>query len=234
MPSTSPKDLLKKIKLILFDCDGVLVDSELLSYRIYAEEFAQEGFNRTPKELMQLMSGFSLDDMIKKIGELRGTPLAPHVKIRLNQHVLNAFTKELKVIPGITEFLTEVKKRNITISVVSNGEMDRIERALSSTHLDHFFDKNHRFNVKLVKNGKPAPDLFLYAAKQCNAHPDECLVIEDSTTGIKAAQAAGMKVVGFLGGSHAKNASYQSKIRALNPTFLINSADELSKLFGRI
>ncbi|HBL98108.1 TPA: hypothetical protein DDZ86_00500 [Candidatus Dependentiae bacterium] len=229
MPCIKPQNpqLPACIKLVIFDCDGVLVDSETLSYRIYAEEFAHEGFNKTPEKLMKLMSGFSLDDMLKTVASLRGSPLPPDFKKRLNAHVLTTFKTELQPTKGIVDLLTALKHHSIPVCIVSNGEADRVECALKSAGLSHFFDKQHRFNVRLVEHGKPAPDLLLYAAHALKINPSECLVIEDSGTGIKAAQAASMAVIGFLGASHAQNNGYKAKIKDAKPSILVNSTQEL-------
>ncbi|HBY05476.1 MAG: hypothetical protein UV38_C0003G0042 [candidate division TM6 bacterium GW2011_GWE2_42_60] len=221
-------------KLILFDCDGVLVDSELLSYRIYTEEFAQEGLHKTPEELLKIWSGFSLDAMIKAAEVSIKRPISPHFKQRLNTHIFKAFLTELRPIAGIPHFLEQLKKHSITVCVVSNGEQDRVNSALITTKLDSFFPTPNRFNVSMVKNGKPAPDLLLLAAKTMGVTPNQCLVIDDSVTGINAAQAAQMPVVGFLAGAHAQAPWYQKRLYKTHAPFFTHSTGDLCALLGDI
>ena len=114
--------------------------------------------------------------------------------------IISAFTDELRAIEGISELLRSLTMR---VCVASNSHVDRVLHSLEVTGLLQFFDP-HVFSAILVERGKPAPDLFLFAAGRLNVSPADCLVVEDSVHGIVAAQAAGMEVVGFCGGSHCQ------------------------------
>jgi len=185
--------------LIIFDCDGVLVDSEVIDARIRSECFQAEGFPITAQELEE-HPGISRAGLIELIEGRFGRPLPEGFMETTRAKIVRAFTDELQAIEGISELLQSVK---IPICVASNSHPDRVRHSLKVTGLWEFFDP-HVFSAAMVERGKPAPDLFLFAAERLNVGPDDCLVIEDSVHGTVAAQAAGMPVIGFCGGSHCK------------------------------
>jgi HAD superfamily hydrolase (TIGR01509 family) len=186
-------------QLIIFDCDGVLVDSELIDTRIRSECLQAAGFPMTAEEL-GANSGISGKNLVKLIEDRFGRPLPEGFMETTRAKIMSVFADELRAIDGIAELLGSL---TIPVCVASNSHIERVRHSLQVTQLFGFFDP-HVFSAIMVERGKPAPDLFLLAAKRLNTSPADCLVVEDSVHGVMAAQAAGMEVVGFCGGSHCE------------------------------
>ena len=187
--------------LIIFDCDGVLVDSEVLSCRCLCDALAGCGIEVGLEETLDLFLGRSLDAVLEHYQGL-GRPIPRQFPAELMAKVQETFRSALCPIDGIGPVLEDLK---IPHCVASSSTLDRVSLSLSLTGLArHFGDR--LFTAQMVDRGKPAPDLFLYAARRMQADPARTLVIEDSVSGVRAAKAADMTVWGFVGGSH-----YQSR-----------------------
>ncbi len=184
--------------LVIFDCDGVLIDSEILYCRIDAEEFTRAGYPITANEFARKFVGISFDRTLKIAAEEMGRPLPDEVAVRVNERVAKVIPEELKAVKGIAVLLDRI---GLPFCVASNTETERLRWNLEIAGLLKRFDP-HVYSAKMVARGKPAPDLFWHAAKQFGVPPERCLVIEDSTVGVGAAVAAGMPVLGFVGGEH--------------------------------
>jgi HAD superfamily hydrolase (TIGR01509 family) len=184
--------------LIIFDCDGVLVDSEIVSFEAEAEMFAEIGIGLTAHDLLTRFLGTSSASMFAAIEQENGIKLPPAFAEQAARRTLEAFDRKLKPIPGVAELLANLPDRKC---VASSSEPPRIRHSLSLAGILHHFEP-HIFSATQVKRGKPAPDLFLLAAESMSVAPARCLVIEDSVAGVTAARAAGMAVLGFTGGSH--------------------------------
>jgi HAD superfamily hydrolase (TIGR01509 family) len=183
--------------LIIFDCDGVLVDSELLSCRCLCEALAGCGIEVGLEETLDLFLGRSLDAVLEHYQGL-GRSIPRQFPAELMVKVQETFRSALCPIEGIGSVLEGLK---IPHCVASSSTLDRVSLSLSLTGLaGHFGDR--LYTAQMVDRGKPAPDLFLYAARRMQADPARALVIEDSVSGVRAAKAAGMTVWGFVGGSH--------------------------------
>jgi HAD superfamily hydrolase (TIGR01509 family) len=183
--------------LIIFDCDGVLVDSELLSCRCLCEALAGCGIEVGLEETLDLFLGRSLDAVLEHYQGL-GRSIPRQFPAELMVKVQETFRSALCPIDGIGSVLEGLK---IPHCVASSSTLDRVSLSLSLTGLaGHFGDR--LYTAQMVDRGKPAPDLFLYAARRMQADPARTLVIEDSVSGVRAAKAAGMTVWGFVGGSH--------------------------------
>jgi HAD superfamily hydrolase (TIGR01509 family) len=183
--------------LIIFDCDGVLVDSELLSCRCLCEALAGCGIEVGVEETLDLFLGRSLDAVLEHYQAL-GRSIPRHFSATLRAKVRKTFRSALCPIDGVGSVLEGLK---IPHCVASSSALDRVALSLSLTGLArHFGDR--LYTAQMVDRGKPAPDLFLYAARRMQADPARTLVIEDSASGVQAAKAAGMTVWGFVGGSH--------------------------------
>jgi len=183
--------------LIIFDCDGVLVDSELLSCRCLSEVLAEFGVALGVEHALELFLGRStaaIGQYYRERGEILPDEFLPRLKAR----VLETFAGTLQPIPGVNAVLSELKTPRC---VASSSDLDRVSLSLNVTGLASHFD-NRLYTAQMVQHGKPAPDLFLYAAERMKADPARALVIEDSISGVQAAKAAGMTVWGFVGGSH--------------------------------
>ncbi len=184
--------------LIIFDCDGVLVDSEIVSFEAEADILAEIGIPLTTRDLLARFLGTSSASMFATIERETGIKLPADFAERAAQRTLEAFDQKLRPIPGIAELLANLPSRKC---VASSSEPPRIRHSLTLAGILQHFDP-HIFSATQVKRGKPAPDLFLFAAASMGTPPERCLVIEDSVAGVTAARAAGMAVLGFTGGSH--------------------------------
>lgn len=184
-------------ELIIFDCDGVLVDSELLSCRCLSDELSEYGISLTLAEALELFLGRSTNAVMQHYREL-GQAVPVEFPVRLKSRVLAAFAKALQPIPGVE---TVVSGLRLPHCVASSSDLDRVALSLKVTGLAPRFG-DHLYTAQMVRHGKPAPDLFHHAAEKMGARPARTLVIEDSVSGVQAARAAGMMVWGFVGGSH--------------------------------
>jgi HAD superfamily hydrolase (TIGR01509 family) len=184
-------------ELIIFDCDGVLVDSEVLSCRCLCETLATHGIKLELFEAIELFLGRNSDALLQHYVAL-GQKLPDGFLADLRARVRATFQCSLQPIPGIDALLAGLR---VPHCVASSSDLDRVLLSLRRTGLENYFG-GRIYTSQMVKHGKPAPDLFLYAADKMQAVPAKTLVIEDSASGVLAAKAAGMKVWGFVGGSH--------------------------------
>ncbi len=181
------------IELVIFDCDGVLVDSESIANQILAEELSRIGLPTSYAESIQCYMGKSEKDCIDLITEKLGGPPPPNLMENYHSRTEIAFAEKLKPVDGIAEALTRIP---FAKCVGSSGSHQKIQTSLSQTGLKPFFNK-FIFSASDVKRGKPHPDLFLYAAEKMKVIPGACVVIEDSVPGVTAAKTAGMRVFGY-------------------------------------
>jgi HAD superfamily hydrolase (TIGR01509 family) len=189
----------RTIDLLIFDNDGVLVDSEPLAIQVVIDLAAQGGCELTFDDCVQRFLGRSIEDTRLGIEAEMGRPLLPDFEDRYHAELFARFRRELQPVAGVSEVLDEMDRRGVPYCVASSGTHERIELALRTAGLlDHFPD-DRVFSAADVEHGKPAPDLFLLAASKTGASPDRCVVVEDSPTGVAAARAAGMTVVGYAG-----------------------------------
>jgi HAD superfamily hydrolase (TIGR01509 family) len=187
--------------LIIFDCDGVLIDSEVLSCRCLSEVLAGHGIKLGLDQALDLFLGRSVT-AVREHYEALGRLIPEHFSTELKTGVRAAFLSGLCPIEGVKPLLEDLQ---IPHCVASSSDADRVSFSLSLTGLAPHFD-GRLYTSQMVERGKPAPDLFLYAAERMRADPRRTLVIEDSVSGVTAGKAAGMTVWGFIGGSH-----YQSR-----------------------
>jgi HAD superfamily hydrolase (TIGR01509 family) len=187
----------RDLDLIIFDCDGVLVDSELLSCRCLSEALATCGIRLELAEALELFLGRSITTVLQHYAT-QGRELPDRFLSDLKVRVRETFQSSLRPIPGIASLLSGLRTPHC---VASSSDLDRVSFSLARTGLSPCFG-DRIYTSEMVARGKPAPDLFLYAAEKMRAAPARTLVIEDSVSGVAAARAAGMKVWGFVGGSH--------------------------------
>lgn len=185
--------------LVIFDCDGVLVDSELLSIRADQECLVECGIELSFDEILERYTGISFAGMVSDL-EARHGPLPADFADRHRKRLWPIFQQELRAVPGITEVLDSLSCK---MCVASSGRPERLEHALSLVGLYDRFHP-HIFSATEVRHGKPAPDLFLHAATRMGMAPARCVVVEDSVPGVIGAVAAGMTVIGFVGASHCR------------------------------
>jgi HAD superfamily hydrolase (TIGR01509 family) len=184
--------------LVIFDCDGVLVDSELIFARVLAECLVALDFPTTIDEALALGFGKNRATLSAAVESRFGHPLADEFFETMRARTALVLKRELQPIPGIEKLLNALP---LPRCVASNGHLERVRERLTLTGLLRFFDP-HVFSAIQVAAGKPAPDLFLFAAGRLGISPEGCIVVEDSVPGVEAAIAAQMPVVGFCGGSH--------------------------------
>jgi HAD superfamily hydrolase (TIGR01509 family) len=184
--------------LVIFDCDGVLIDSEIISARMLVAELNRLGLPIKLDYVERHFLGRSYPVVMETIRRDFGLNLPEDFEPRYRENLLATFQTELKVIPGAHEVLETV---NIPFCVATSSSPRRAEFSLNLVGLSHLVG-DRLFTSTMVAHGKPAPDLFLHAAREMGAAPARTLVIEDSLTGIRAGLAAGMTVWRFVGGSH--------------------------------
>lgn len=186
------------IDLVIFDCDGVLVDSELLTCEVIAREMIREGFPVTFEDLSRRFTGISGAIMFPQLEAEFGKTLPPGFTRHIEACIIAEYRRSLKPIEGAAEALGELSR---PVCVASGSRPAKLCAGLIETGLfDHFYP--HIYSTTLVARGKPAPDIFLYAAARMGVRANACIVIEDSVAGVTAARAAGMRAIGFAGGTH--------------------------------
>ncbi|KIQ03124.1 hydrolase [Agrobacterium tumefaciens] len=212
--------------LLIFDCDGVLVDSEPLSIAVLIEMVAHQGVQMTEAEAYERFLGRSVASMTKTLWDEYGIETDIDFLEHMRRILFERFRAELKAINGIAETLDEL---SVARCVASSSQPERIRYSLSLTGLLERFEP-HIFSATMVKNGKPAPDLFLHAAEKMQVAPANCIVIEDSPAGIIAAKAAGMRVFAFTGGTHARFPAFREQIASLEPDLVFDAMPDLVQL----
>jgi HAD superfamily hydrolase (TIGR01509 family) len=185
--------------MIIFDCNGVLVDSEPLATSIASQEFMRAGFPLTPDIVAHYFTGRRPADMFAEVELASGRKLPPGFAATVAGATLRRFRAELRATAHMAQALSWLRGPKC---VASSSSFDRMRVSLESTDLIRYFEP-YLFSATEVPNGKPAPDLFLHAAGKMHVHPRDCIVVEDSAVGVAAGVAAGMTAVGFAGGSHA-------------------------------
>jgi HAD superfamily hydrolase (TIGR01509 family) len=185
--------------LLIYDCDGVLVDSEVLACEGLAELMTSLGRPTTTAECVRAFVGRSRADVLRRAGEMLGRPIPDNLGAEAGARLLARFRRELKPVPGAAAAVTALPYPRC---VASSSVPERVALSLELTGLASLFGP-HVYSATQVANGKPAPDLFLFAARSVGETSSRAIVIEDSALGIAAARAAGMASIGFAGASHA-------------------------------
>jgi HAD superfamily hydrolase (TIGR01509 family) len=185
--------------VIIFDCNGVLVDSEPIAAVVAAQEFHRVGIRITPEIVARFFTGRRPADMFAEVEAATGQALPANFPEVVAAATLRRFRAELRATAHVKHALTWLRGPKC---VASSSPIDRVRLSLETTGLMQFFEPN-LFSASQVANGKPAPDLFLHAARTMGVAPRDCIVVEDSPAGVAAAYAAGMTPIGFVGGGHA-------------------------------
>jgi len=220
---------INRIDLIIFDCDGVLVDSEVISCRVHAEVLTRHGYPITAEQVRQRFLGRTARDATVEVERELGRPLAETYDLDRRTTLNAALADAVEAIPHLHEALDVIDTRKC---VASSAAHDKIFTSLTRTKLYERFAPDI-FSGSQVKFGKPAPDLFLFAAEQMKVPPARCLVIEDSVAGITGALAAGMAVFGYHGGSHC-GPNTADTLRAAGATIIFDDMRQLPDLIARI
>ncbi|KYG67302.1 hypothetical protein AZI86_09910 [Bdellovibrio bacteriovorus] len=215
-----------KPKYVIFDCDGVLVDSEIIANRVEAEYKTELGFPISTQDHIAKFTGLATNHPLVK-EELSRLP-DDYLDV-VDKRIQRVYEQELSAISGIHETLNQL---HFPKCVASNSDLESIVRKLAFTRLLPHFPKSI-FSSQMVRQGKPAPDLFLYAAKTLQWQPQDCIVIEDSVAGVQAALAAGMRVLGFTGGQHIQ-LGHSDTLKGLGSTKVFSDMRELPEILRHL
>jgi HAD superfamily hydrolase (TIGR01509 family) len=189
------------LQLVIFDCDGVLVDSEVISNRVLAAMLTEQGLPRTLPQARCEYQGLLLADVKARAEAKLGRSLPPDWLARYEEVRADAFRRELTPVAGAAETVESLCAAGLGVCVASQGKLAKTRLSLALTGLDHLFPERARFSAYSVARGKPAPDLFLHAAAAMGVEPGACAVVEDTPSGVVAAVAAGMRAIGYAADS---------------------------------
>lgn len=195
--------------LIVFDCDGVLVDSEPLAAEAYERVYEKHGMSGVGADIIAQCIGMKQADILVRIRELTGHQFPDHAHDDIWAETKQLFTEKLVETEGLRHFLEALPAARC---VASSSSLERIHHSLEITGLAGFFG-DAIYSSSMVKRGKPAPDIFLHAAEKMGADPSRCAVIEDSPLGVEGAVAAGMIAIGYVGGGHTYD-GHADKLRS--------------------
>jgi len=223
-----------KVELLIFDCDGVLVDSEIIGHQIGVDEVVRLGGSTTVEESIKTFTGFTDEEINRLLKEKHGERISDNFISDLKGKINACYQNTLQPVANIHSVMQYLVDKKIPRCIASNSMSNHLQSVLAITKLDGYFKGEHIYNVSMVKQGKPAPDLFLHAADQMQVRPKNCLVIEDSHIGIAAAKAAKIPVIGFLGGIHAKYSWYKDRIKKTQPLKVVDDAYALLNLLKKI
>ena len=187
---------MRRFDLVIFDCDGVLIDSEPIANVVFSRQLATVGIHMTPEEVMRTFVGRSRDNCIAMAGEMHGVTMPADFAQRWDDALHEALAREVKPVEGVPALLSSL---SIPYCVASNGEPSHMRLGLTAAGLMPFVE-GRLFSAKDVANPKPAPDVYLHAARTMGVSSSRCAVVEDTATGVKAGVAAGMTVFGYVGG----------------------------------
>lgn len=188
----------RDIELVIFDCDGVLIDSETISARILIGQLSRVGIEVDFPYVQRHFLGRSWTKVAAEIRDTHGLTLDLDFEERYRSELLHAFETELKTTEGVEAVLDGL---GVAFCVATSSSPKRVRRSLELSGLAPYFSER-LYTASMVANGKPAPDLFLHVAARMGVEPKRCLVVEDSMPGLLAAASAGMEVWWFTGGSH--------------------------------
>lgn len=187
--------MIDRPELIIFDCDGVLVDSEVIFNQVLSDDLSERGLKLDLAQTMALFVGGSMESVESKVKD-RGIDIEDDWIENIYSKVMTRLDAGVDPVAGIPELLAYLKKINMPFCVASNGPVTKMELTLGQNDLLPYFEKSV-FSAYDIKSWKPEPGLFLHAANQFSTKPENCLVIEDSDNGTRAAQNAGMPCLGY-------------------------------------
>jgi HAD superfamily hydrolase (TIGR01509 family) len=212
-------------QLIIFDCDGVLVDSETISNSVLARLLSAEGLPTTPAQARRDYQGLLLSEVLDSAQAKLGRPLPAGWLAEYERQRTDAFRRELKAVPGAADAVASVIRAGVEVCVASQGKLEKTRLSLELTGLRELFPDAALFSAESVPRGKPHPDLFLHAASAMAAAPARCVVVEDTPSGIAAAVSARMRALGYAADSDA------TALRGAGAEVL-DSLDRLPALLG--
>ncbi|WP_197425816.1 HAD family phosphatase [Erythrobacter sp. CCH5-A1] len=211
---------------VIFDFDGVIADSEMLANLVLAEELTRLGLPTSLEQSYARYIGTRWDEMIARIEAALGRAVPPDWSAQLSDTMMARFRRDLAEVPGAGAFIAMLG--SLPRGIASSSSPERLALCLEVLGLAEAFGP-HVFSAELVTLGKPAPDIYLLAAERLGVAPEACLVIEDSPSGVKAAKAAGMEVVGLLAGAHIQP-GHDARLRAAGADHLAPGWDAVAGL----
>ncbi|HSC22554.1 MAG TPA: HAD-IA family hydrolase [Casimicrobiaceae bacterium] len=214
------------MKLIVFDFDGVIADSEMLANGVLAGFLTELGVPMSVEESMQTFMGKRAEDLIATVAALNPAMPGAQFAAELTQRTLARFRRELREIAGVRDYLAAFPQSKRCIA--SSSSPERLAACLDILDLAEAFGE-HVYSASMVPRGKPHPDLFLHAAARLGVAPSDAIVIEDSEGGVRAAVAAGMTPIGFLAASHVR-AGDEARLRAAGAAHVARSYAELETI----
>lgn len=196
--------------LVIFDCDGVLVDSETIACQVESEELSGLGYPIDKDGLIKKFLGLSKEEIHRIILTETGISLPANYPQILHGKVMRRLQMDVAAVPGVLSALKLIPNK----CIASGAPADRIDLCLSMTGISNFFENNHVFSTDMVARSKPAPDIHRLILRRMGFPPERCIVIEDSVVGVKAARNAGLRSLGFTGCDHAQKSDYAEKLIA--------------------
>lgn len=218
------------LRLIIFDFDGVIADSEVLSNTVLAQCVSEAGLPTTLDDAYRLYMGKRVPEIATAVEASLGRPLRQDFGADFQRRTLARFRTDLKVVAGARDYLTAFAR--VPRCIASTSSPERLTVSLQALGLVETFGANV-YSSELVPRGKPHPDIFLYAARQFAVDPRECLVIEDSVGGVTAGVAAGMTVVGLLAASHIGD-EHGDRLRKAGAHHIAATFDEVANITRRL
>lgn len=216
--------------LVIFDCDGVLVDSERPANRLLTRYLNDHGIAIEVEETEATFVGLSLATCAGLVLERYGVRMPDSFVDDIRTGTAEVLAREVTAIPGVR---SAVERITAPTCVASSGEVSKMTLTLGTTGIIDLF-AGRLFSATMVKRGKPAPDLFLHAAREMNADPRACIVVEDSPFGLQAARAAGMRALGFTGGSHRDHHRDRQMLLDAGADGVFQHMDDLPELVVRV
>jgi HAD superfamily hydrolase (TIGR01509 family) len=219
-----------KPQLVIFDCDGVLVDSEPLSIDVLMATMRDLGLNLSADDCYRYFLGRSISSLKATLRDRFDRVITDADLVLMRERLFAAYRRDLRPIDGIRAVLDQM---HLPYCVASSSLPERIALSLQITNLAGYFGARV-YSASMVAHGKPAPDLFLHAAAAMGTDPSDCIVIEDSPAGIEAAWRAGMRPFAFVGGSHAEPAGLREAVSAMDPVLVFDRMQDLTGLIASL
>jgi HAD superfamily hydrolase (TIGR01509 family) len=213
------------LQLVIFDCDGVLVDSEVISNDVLARMLTEEGLATTLAQARSIYQGLLLGDVLAAAEARLGRRLPAGWLARYERERADAFRSGLQAVAGAAAAVRAVTAAGVGVCVASQGKLAKTRLSLALTGLSDLFSEHALFSAEQVARGKPHPDLFLLAARAMGAPPGRCAVVEDTPSGVTAAVRAGMRAIGYAADS-------DQAALALAGAEVVHSLDALESLLG--
>lgn len=216
---------MSKFDLVIFDCDGVLLDSEIIACRADAEAYTLLGYAITTEEVSRRFAGMPDEAVDAALTAELGKPLPENFRAEIKKSVIGKYRTDLQPISGAKSLLSSLKTAKC---IASSASPSKLALGLIETEMFELVYP-HIFSTRLVERGKPHPDIFLYAAGKMDTPPSRCIVVEDSVAGVTAAKSAGMTCVGFTGGSHCAE-GHSQRLYDVGADIVVDKLDAIRSL----